>query len=141
MTNFITQAMDLLVTAGVGVRGGQAGWAMYGGKEPKTPDTTITLTPTGGLDPNPVWLLDYPTFQARVRGAKGGWDAAFQKAIDVKNALLGLPSQTLDSVRWVLVLMIGEINDIGVDETEHPIFTLNFRLIIEPPSGTNRVPL
>lgn len=141
MTNFITQAMDLLVTAGVGTRGATSGWGIYAGKEPKTPHTTVTLFATGGLVPNPKWLLDEPTFQVRVRGTAGGYEAAFDKAVEVKDALLGLPSQTIGTTRWVSVLMPNDITNIGYDENERPRFTLNFRLILEPATGTNRVPL
>jgi len=138
MTNPIEGAKDLLVTAGVGTFAATSGWSINLGKEPTGPHTTITLFNTGGSVPNPKWLLDYPSFQVRVRGAPGGYSAAWSKAAAVKDALLGIDSQDINGDRWVSVTMAGDINFIGMDQSNRPLFTLNFRMIVEPASGTNR---
>lgn len=134
---------DLLVAAGDGVFAATTGWSIHIGKEPTTPHTTITIYDSGGLTPNPAWLLDFPSIQVRIRGAPGDYIGAQQKIVDCKNTLLGLPSQDLNSDRWVSVRQIGDINLIGYDDSNRPMFTMNFSLIIEPAvvGGENRIPL
>lgn len=131
---------SLLVAAGIGTFNASTGWSIHIGKEPTEPDTAITIYDSGGSPPNPKWLLDYPSVQVRVRGANGGYVAARAKAVDIKNALLGLDSQDIDGDRWVSVTMAGDIGLIGYDQSNRPLFSLNFRLIIEPQTaaGTNR---
>jgi hypothetical protein len=143
MTDIAEGAKDLLVAAGVGTFGAPTGWGIFINKQPTTPDTVITAYASGGLDPNPQWLLDFPSLRVQVRGAPGGYVAAQSKAKDVKDALLGLPSQDLNGDRWVSVLMNGDILSLGHDEENRPLFSINFSLIIEPANvaGDNRVPL
>ncbi len=134
-------AANLLVTAGVGVLAPGAGWNIFWGKIPTKPDTVITLFNSPGSPPNPRFLLDFPGLQVRLRGSKIGIQAAYDKAKAVKDALLGLPPQTVGGDRWDSITMIGDVNDLGFDESERPLMSLNFRLIIEPAAGTNRIPL
>lgn len=140
MANIAEGAKDLLVAAGVGVFAAASGWGIYVSKEPSTPSTTITLFNTSGRPPNPKWLLDYPSLNIRIRGAKGGYVNAEDKAKEVKDVLLGLDSQDINGDRWVSVTMPGDLAFIGYDENERPMFSLNFRLIIEPAASalTNR---
>lgn len=143
MANPAEIAKDLLVAAGVGTFGSQSGWGIFVSKEPTSPDTTVTVYNTGGLAPNPKWLLDFPSIQVRVRGAANGFVAARQKAQDAKDALLGIPSQDVGPDRLVAINGISDVADIGYDEKERPLFTVNFSLIIEPGNvpGDNRIPL
>lgn len=143
MSNMAVGAKDLLVTAGVGSFAASTGWGIYISKEPTSPNTTITIFNTAGRPPNPKWLLDYPGLNIRIRGDKGGYSNAEDKAKEVKDVLLGLDSQDINGDRWVSVTMPGDIAFIGYDENERPMFSLNFRLIIEPAASvlTNRTPL
>lgn len=140
MSDIAVGISDVLVAAGVGTFGATVGWGIFIHQEPPSPpDTAITIYETGGTDPNPKWLLDFPSVQVRVRGAKGGYVAAKAKATDVLNALLGLPSQTINSDVWVAVNQVGGINSLGQDDKDRPLFSLNYGLIIEPATGTNRI--
>ena len=120
-----------------------SGWALETGMLPTTPDKVISLADTGGQPSNPKWLLDYPQLQVTVRGAVGGYIAAFAEAKAVKDIILGLPSQTINDDIWDGVLMTSDVAFIGKDENERPIFTANFNLIIEPAlvANSNRVAL
>lgn len=140
MANIAEGAKDLLVSAGVGVFAADTGWGIYISKQPDAPNSVITLFNTSGRPPNPKWLLDYPSLNARVRGDKGDYVGAEVKAREVKDVLLGLDSQDINGDRWVSVTMPGDLAFIGYDENERPLISLNFRLIIEPAvSGlTNR---
>ena len=123
---------DLLVAAGVGVFKAETGWTIQIGREPTEPDTAISIWETGGFPPSSAWLLDFPTAQIRVRGARNGYQAARSKMRDVKDALLGIDSQDLNGDRWVAINMLSDIVWLGYSEEELPQFTANFQLIIQP---------
>ena len=143
MTNLAEGMKDLLVTAGVGVFAASSGWGIYIGKGPSTPDTIISIMNVGGTNPNPKWLVDFPSLQTMVRGAENGYQAAWTKATEVKDVLLGLESTDLNGDRWDSVVMLGDIASLGFDENNRVIFSLNWQLIIEPAASglTNRDPL
>lgn len=117
---------------------GSTGWPLKIGHIPSSPDQVVVFTDTGGMNPNPAWRLDYPTFQALVRGAKGEYGVAYDKARAVRDALLGIDSVTIGSDRWVSITCLGDIGMAGYDENERPMLSVNFRAIIEPADGANR---
>lgn len=133
---------DLLVAQGF-TFGGSADWAIYIGARPVTPNRSLTIADTGGTEPSPRWLLDFPSAQIIVRGNEGDYKVARDKAQEVKDILLGTPSQDLNGDRWLHVNMAGEIGFIGFDDSDRPLFSLNFNLIIEPAPtpNSNRLPI
>lgn len=134
---------DLLEAGEVGTFGASEGWSICIGRLINNPDTIVMVKSLPGQPPNPKWLLDYPSAQVIVRGNETGYLEAHAKAQKVKNLLLGLPSQDLNGDRWVQINMAGDIADLGQDEKQRPMFSLNFQLIIEPAvsSDSNREPL
>jgi len=119
---------DLLVT-----HAGTSGWALEIGAMPKSPHEVIMITDTVGTEPNPKWLLDYPTCQIMVRGKTNGYLATYREAKAVKDLLLGVDSfTTSDGDRLVSVTQNGDLGFIGRDDDMRPMFTINFALIIEP---------
>jgi len=134
---------DLLVTADVGRFNiteleDQSDWSINVSKRPDKPDRCITLYDSGGRPPNPAWLVDYPTVQAIIRGSENDYTELTDKVLEVKDALLGLDSQTINGNIWVSVSMLSEAAFLGYDENRRPSFSLNFQLIINPSSGTHR---
>ena len=132
---------DILVTGGVGTRNSQSGWGIFLGKQPITPDTCITFYNTGGLRPNPKWLLDFPSIQALVRGAPNGGAATYDKSREVRDTLLGCDSRDINGERLVSTLLIGDIATLGFDQSNREMLSVNFSLIVEPAPGANRDPL
>lgn len=124
---------------------GTSGWTIEIGLAPDKPNQVITIldTPGIGQDPNPKWLLDYPTCQVMVRGDVSDYLATQDEARAVKDILLGIDSQDVLGDRLVAVNMNGDIGFIGRDEDMRPLFAMNFALIVEPQSTpeTNRVAL
>lgn len=120
-------AKDLL-TAHVGV----SGWAIEIGAMPDKPDKVISINDTGGRDPNPKWMLDFPNLQALIRGEVNGYLDTFREGKAVKDLLLGITSLDLNGDRWVSVVLNGDLGFIGRDDSMRPIFSVNFALIIEP---------
>lgn len=140
MSNPSEGVKDLLVAGSVGAFGPGSGWRIFIAKEPTSPDTVVTVYDTGGLTPNPKWLLDFPSVQVRVRGAKGEYAAARVKAVEAKDVLLGIAAQTINGDGWRGINLVGDLVHIGFDQGERPMFTMNFALIIEPAASgqTNR---
>lgn len=136
-------AKDLLVAASVGVFADTSDWGIYISKMPEQPDAVIAIYDSGGLTPDPKWLLDFPDITIQVRGKKDGYVAAQGKMVDVKNTLLGLLSQTINGDVWAGITQVGEYAFIGYDKKERPQFSATFRVIIEPANdaGDNRDPL
>ncbi len=120
-------AKDLLAAHVVG-----SGWDIQIGIMPDTPNKVISIHDTGGQEPNPKWLLDFPTIQVMIRGEVSGYLATFVEAKAVKDLLLGVTSQDLNDDRWVSVTQNGDLGFIGRDDSMRPIFSVNFALIIEP---------
>ncbi len=144
MADVATIIRDLLVTASVGVSGAASPTtdnSIWVSKMPTTPDQVISVLHTGGFAANPKWLVDFPSVQVMVRGVKGGYVTAQAKGQAVKDALLGLPSQDVLGDRVTEVNMLGDMVSAGYDESNRPLFSLNFRLIVEPATGTNRTAL
>ena len=119
------------------------GWSIHIGKAPTTPDQAIVITRAPGSEPDPKWLLDFTSVQIRVRGGKGSYRDAEAKARQIKDFLLGFPSQNVGGDRWVSITMPSDYSFIGFDQNERPTFVLNIRMIIEPAPtpGTNRQPI
>jgi len=128
----------ILENANVGKFNDATDWNINIDNEPDSPDRCITIYDTGGQPSNPRWLVNYPNVQIRVRGNQAEYVQTYAKAEEVKNALLGILSQTINGENWVSVSQIGDINSIGKDANRRPLLTLNFALIIEPNSGTYR---
>ncbi len=137
---------DLLVTAHVGTFNipPSGSWPVYISKlpdEPTAPNSCIALFDTGGLAPNPKWLLDYPDVVIMVRAQ--AYSDARQKIKDCRDALLGLTSQTINGDRWDSVTAIGNFVFTGRDVKDRCVFTQTLRLIVEPAASSLdiRIPL
>lgn len=142
MSSRAVEIKDLLVAAAVGTfnvtdPNDSDTWSIVVGRMPDR-DRAIVCYDSGGKAPNPQWLVDYPTVQVKVRGSQSDYVDAVNKAEEVKNALLGLPSQTIGTDIYVSVSLIGDRNFLGYDENGRPMFSLNFQLIINPATGTHR---
>lgn len=109
-----------------------SGWNIEIGAMPKSPDRIISISDTGGFDPNPKWLIDYPTIQILVRGKIGDYNECFLVGKGIKDALLGLPSQDINDDRWASITMNGDLGYIGRDENDRPLCSMNFQLIVHP---------
>lgn len=131
---------QILDGAGLGSFASGTGWAINVGSEPTSPDTAITVYDTGGTEPNPKFLLDYPTFRIRVRANRKDYLAGYNKIAEIKDALLGLPSQDFNGTRYVGIWATSDILHLGESE-DRPIFTITWRSIREPASGDNRIEL
>ena len=101
------------------------------------------ISDTGGIDPNPKFLLDFPTCQIMVRGETSGYLDTFREAKAIKDLLLGVDSQDINMDRLVSVTINGDLGFIGRDEKMRPLFSMNYALIVEPQvvGNSNRLAL
>lgn len=129
---------DILVTAGVAVFASPTGWALAVSREPTTPNQVITVYDSGGTDPNPKFLLDHPAVQVRIRGNVNDYLGTYSKAQQVKDTLLGLQRQTVNTTVYVGIWQIGDIQNLGFDDSNRPILVTNWRIAREPVAGDNR---
>ncbi len=123
---------------------GASGWQLEISQMPDEPDDIIMISDTGGVEPNPKWLLDFPTIQCMIRGSANKYLEAFREAKAVKDLLLGIQAFTnADGDRWDGITQNGDLAYIGRDESMRPLFSINFAIILEPllVPNSNRLPL
>lgn len=121
-----------------------AGWVYAVGQMNDKPDQFVAVIDSGGEDPDPKLRIDRPTVQVLVRGNEQGYAAAWDMALSIKKRLLGIyaPNPTLAPFPTLFsVIMRGDIAFLGYGENNRPVFTLNFRFLVEPTDTDNREPL
>ena len=140
---FSSDVQGVLLAASVGTLGGANNpWPIFIGSEPDGDNFThncISLYDMPGLSPNPKWLIDYPRMQARIRALD--YPVGIAKAEELKSALLGLPSQDINGIRYDGIWVVIDTFFLKADEQGRSIFVSTWRAITEPASGTHRQPL
>lgn len=132
MTSPAIQVASMLNDAAVGsTASGATEWPIKVGGFATEPYECIAIMDAPGARPNPKWLLDFPAFQVLVRVSAGGYDVGYDKAANIKDVLLGADVITVGDDRWDSITMMGDISYIGMDGNSCPMFSLNFRAIIE----------
>ena len=106
-------------------------------------DKLITFLDTGGEPSNPKWLLDFPTVQVVVRGGANDYKNIWSVAKALKDLLLVITSQPINGDELVSITEVSTVAFIGRDDNHRPMFSVNFRLIIQPQTNaqTNRTAL
>lgn len=133
MTSPAMNAKNILVSKGI-VRETDptaTEWLVRIGKMPESPDQVVTVYDTGGFTPFTKWQLDQPTIQVMIRGDKNGYENAWNKALEVKDILLGIEPLDIDEVHWSGATMLGDIAFLKYDDSDRPLFSANFRIFLE----------
>lgn len=100
---------------------------------PSAPDACTSIIDSGGfddvggLDTGDGFVLERPTVQVRVRGAKGAFVQADGLARRIKQALHGRRNLSLGLSRYISILAQGTVGFAGYDESRRPLFVVNFR--------------
>lgn len=140
MQSVAVQAANILATAGVCTLSTGV-WPIKVGQMPAAPYACLAAYDTPGQTPEVKFLLDYPGLMVTVRGDPGDYAAAYSKAGDVKDVLLGIdPQDVAGGDHWSGCTMMGDINSLGSDDNDCPLLTMNFRVLLEraPTALTNR---
>lgn len=92
----------------------------------------IVVRNTGGRSAEPVIAQDYPTVQLIGRGVPGagGAEDLYLKMRACRDALVGIPSRPPSWINLSSITAIGEITDVGFDDKDRAMFTLNLQLIV-----------
>src|SRR6202042_992901 len=92
----------------------------------------LVVLGTGGKDPEIAVAVDYPTVQLICRGAAASGQYAQARGVLVaaKEALLGIPSAPTAWPELTLCSVRGDIQDLGYDSSNRPMFSLNLQLIV-----------
>ena len=122
---------EYLEDQGIGTRGAASGWAIFIGKEPSSPNNTITVYDTGGAMGNPDQLYD-PTIQIRIRGHD--YSGTYAKAVEIRDDLVVNTDRVVGDWHYAGFFLISDIAKIDTDENNRDVFTINFRLMREPNS-------
>lgn len=138
---FSIVAKDLLEAAGLvgfGPQGVSAGvWPCFIGSEPDEPDSIVTIYDAAGPQPpNPKFLLEYPGLLLQTRSMD--YAQGYQMAVKCRDVLLGLPSQTINGIRYDGIYCLVDTYFLKADEQGRSKFVSTWRAIREPSEGTNR---
>ena len=109
------------------------GYTFHKGMLPGT-DNCVAFLNTGGLGAEPSISLSHPSVQVLARGSvkADSYDTTWALLNQVENALLGIPTPQAQYPELMGVTWSSQIQDLGYDEMKRPLFSLNFRLEIEP---------
>ena len=121
---------ERLVDLSIGSLGSSTGWSINVSREPVLPDQCITVYDTGGGQHDTDQLdISYPTFQVRVRA--GVYPDAFAKAVAIRSALQG-STFTVEGLSFEDVAVATDIADLGKDDQNRSLLTINFRAMMQP---------
>ena len=96
---------------------------------PELPDECVCIYDTGGFDPASIdERYEYPTVEVMVRGNKMGYVAGWDLAQDIKDVLHKLHDETWNSTKYIGIWCVGDVNYIGYDQSQRPLFSINFRI-------------
>ena len=119
---------NVLIAAGVQT----TGWTIYVGGLMTEDDQQIVVRHIGGKAGEIALAIDYPAIQLLVRGQQGpgGYESAYEKLINCRDALVRIPSGPTAFPNLTLVKTIGDVLDLGRDDKSRPLFSLNLSLIV-----------
>lgn len=100
---------------------------VYVNEEPAEPNDCVTVYDTGGADPMVVDDVYSPTIQVRVRNLDS--QLAYAKQYQIRDILVAVSNQIINSTDYVAMWLQGDIISIGRDENNRYILTSNYRLM------------
>jgi hypothetical protein len=118
---------DMLVASAAGT-GLTFGTDIHISHMPDTPDLCVAVYDTGGEPPEPHLVYNKPTAQVRVRGDRGGYEAAWSLAETIRDALNGVNNEVWNSTRYIGIWATGDILFIHYDDSKRPVLSVNFRI-------------
>lgn len=90
---------------------------------------TVTVLDSPGDSPYPgTAVYDRPGIMVYVRGVANGYTAAYEMAADISTYLHNKHNETINSTRYISIFRVGDINWLGFDENQRPMFSINFAI-------------
>ena len=97
--------------------------------EPNLPHLIVTVFDTIGDTREMRQDIFHPSVMIRVKAMPGDYESGYQLIADVMEYLHGLNNVIIDSMRYIQIVASSDINAIGRDENNRPIFSANFRIM------------
>lgn len=101
---------------------------LHTSKMPATPDACVSVHDSGGFDPEAGYDLKRPTVQVVVRGRKNGSREAWALADAIRDVLAAVHNTTLGGSRIVGIWAMGDVQEVGYDSNDRPLYSVNFRI-------------
>lgn len=132
----LEDAADYLEDGGVATVGADLFLSMM----PPTPDVCIALHEYSGMAPRDHMggggvSLELPRLQAVCRAGRGDYPAARDAAIAVSRRLAAVVDVSWPSGRVLRIVPAGSVNDLGRDEKDRPIVSVNFEVMCDAAGG------
>lgn len=122
---------DILATNNLGT----VGTDIFSTKLPAMPDKLIAVSTTTSREPEISSKdstgfnnIDCPNVQVLIRVKPGQNAAGYAIADTIKTLLHGMKNFTLNGAKYISVLALSDIGELGVDEKFRPVFSINFRI-------------
>jgi hypothetical protein len=125
-------SVDMVTLLGASSTGLTAGTDLFYSLEPdgaSVLDKVVTVFDTGGLEPATYATLLSPNIQVRIRGDAGEFTESFTLAETVRNTLHGVKNTTVGGTRYISIIASTEINFLGYDDNNRPLWSINFRIM------------
>ena len=101
---------------------------LFVGTMPDSPDLCLVIRDTAGFKPESRYEWKRPGAQIVVRGAEGGYRAAYTLIKAAYDALHAQNNLTINSTVYKLIEAAHEPIYLGEDDKERPMFSLNFEV-------------
>lgn len=114
-----------LTAAGVASTASSTGWLLKYRGLPPTPSRALAVSLTGGFQQEGQAPLNRPTFQVLIRGSSDDGAALETQVERVVNAL-NCQSTQMSGWVWVDCQLQGDVQNLGWDENQRPLYSANF---------------
>lgn len=92
-------------------------------------DKVVTVFDTGGLEPATYTTLLSPNIMVRIRGNAGEYVEGEALAQVVRDTLHGVKNTTVGGTRYIQIIASTDVNFLGYDDNNRPMWTVNFRIL------------
>jgi hypothetical protein len=125
-------SVDMVILLAASSTGLTAGTDLFYSLEPdgtSVVDKIVTVFDTGGLEPVTYATLLSPNILVRIRGDAGEFVEGEALAQVVRNTLHGVANTTVGGTRYISIIASTDINFLGYDDNNRPLWSINFRLM------------
>lgn len=106
------------------------GTDMFVSNLPDDPDDCVALIDTGSWgEPESDLGYSYPLLQVVVRGAQNEYLSTYSKAVSIRDTIMGLSPQTINSIWYSGFWVSMDVSSLGRDERDRIKFAINFRIM------------
>lgn len=94
-------------------------------------DRCVAVYDTGGIRSLPIYQRDEMLVTFNIRGNPNDYNDAYNLANSVKEAVNGCKPVTINDKDYILFVLVGDINSLGLDDRDRPRLSLTLRIVRE----------